>query len=202
MAISITGLFKKNRSALLENWIQKQLSSDMLRDDLITNDELRGQSEELINALVSALTDENITQVDAADFDEVYEILSTISMSRARQGFSPRETSLYIFSLKEVLIDFLQQQLAADYMLLFTESQKINRLFDTLGTISFETFIKGREEVILRQNDEISDISTPVIQIWDGILALPLIGQAQSTVTPAANPLFRDKFTADPAPLV
>ncbi|MVM30498.1 STAS domain-containing protein [Spirosoma sp. HMF4905] len=183
MATSISQLLKNNKSTLLDGWIQKQLTNESLRDDLMTNDELRTQSEELVNALAKSLTDENITQVDSSDFDEVFEILSTISMSRARQGFSPRETGLYIFSLKEALIDLLQQKLSENPTELFELSQKLNRLLDNFGVLTFETFIKGREDVILRQTEEISDISTPVIQIWDGILALPIIGTLDSSRT-------------------
>ena len=68
-------------------------------------------------------------------------------------------------------------------MALFTESQKINRIMDSLSVVTFETFIKGREEVILRQTDEITEISTPVIRVWDGILALPIIGTLDSART-------------------
>jgi rsbT co-antagonist protein RsbR len=183
MATTITELVKKNKAQLLDNWLQKQLVSESLRDDLMTNDELRAQSEELINALAKAITEENITQIDSTDFDEVFEILSAVSMSRARQGFSSRETGLYIFGLKEALIDLLQQHIPDNPMLLFTESQKLNKLLDNFGVITFETFIKGREEVIFRQTEEISDISTPVIQIWEGILALPIIGTLDSSRT-------------------
>ncbi len=148
----------------------------------MTNDELRAQSEELVNALARGLTEENINEVDSPQFDEVYEILSGISVSRAQQGFSPRETGLYIFSLKEAILDLLRQEVT-DANQLFEESLKVNRLLDGLGVITFETFIKGREEVILRQTEEISDISTPVIQIWEGILALPIIGTLDSSRT-------------------
>ncbi|MFC5409508.1 STAS domain-containing protein [Larkinella bovis] len=179
---SVISLIKSNKARLLDLWIQKQLVNESLRDDLMTNDDLRAQSEELVNALANTLTEDNLNQVDSTQFDEVYEILSGISISRARQGFSPRETGLYIFSLKEAIIDLLRQA-TDDTTVLFEESQKINRLLDSLGVITFETFIKGREEVILRQTEEISDISTPVIQIWEGILALPIIGTLDSSRT-------------------
>jgi rsbT co-antagonist protein RsbR len=183
MASSTAQIFKKNKAQLLDKWIQKQLASESLRDDLMTNDELRLQSEELVNLLARTLTDENITQVESTDFDEVFETLSTISMSRARQGFSPRETGLYIFSLKEAIFELLQQEMSDDPVKLFEESLKVNRLLDSFGVVTFETFIKGREEVIFRQTEEISDISTPVIQIWDNILALPIIGTLDSSRT-------------------
>ncbi|MGV3558938.1 STAS domain-containing protein [Larkinella arboricola] len=182
MANSLTQLIQSNKARLLDLWIQKQLTSDSLRDDLMSNDELRAQSEELVNALARSLTEENIDQVDSIQFDEVFEILSGISVYRAQQGFSPRETGLYIFSLKDAILDLIRQEIT-DPARLFEESVRINRLLDSLGVVTFETFIKGREEVILRQTEEISDISTPVIQIWEGILALPIIGTLDSSRT-------------------
>ncbi|GAB3954897.1 STAS domain-containing protein [Spirosoma harenae] len=183
MAYSIAQLLKSNKDQVFETWIQKQLESESLRDDLMTDDELRAQSQELVNTLAKVITDENISQTESSDFDEIFELLSAISMSRARQGFSPRETGLYIFSLKEAIFDLLQEKLNDDPATLFTESLKINRLMDSFGVLTFETFIKGREEVIFRQTEEISDISTPVIQVWDGILALPIIGTLDSART-------------------
>eukprot|EP01037_Dinobryon_pediforme_P007959 gene7959-8032_t len=132
--------------------MKNQLTDVGLRDDLISNEDLRIQSAELIAALVNNLNDQNINNAESADFDQLIEILGGISISRARQGFSPRET----------------------------ESLKLSRLMDSFTIITFETFIRGREEVILRQTDEITDISTPVIKVWDGILALPIIDTESS----------------------
>lgn len=163
--------------------MKNQLADDGLREDLISNDELRSQSEELINALVGNLSGENFTNLDSDEWSPVIEILGGIAITRARQGFSPRETGNFVFSLKEALLDVLQQEIADDPKALFAESLKINRLMDNLSVVTFETFIKGREEVILRQTDEITEISTPVIRVWDGILALPIIGTLDSART-------------------
>lgn len=183
MIHKIAQLLKANKARLLDGWFQKQLASEALRDDLMTNDELRAQSEELVNALTKTINEENISQPDSSDFDEVFEILADITSSRARQGFSPRETGLFIFSLKETILDLLADLAADDAAAVLRESRKISRLLDSFAIITFETFIKSREEVILRQTDEISDISTPVIQLWDGILALPIIGTLDSART-------------------
>jgi rsbT co-antagonist protein RsbR len=179
----ISKLLLKSKKQILEDWMTMQLSEAGLRDDLMSNDELRAQSEELLSALVSSVTEKNISDTQSPDFDEVYEILGGISISRARQGFSPRETGVYIFSLKNALLQSLQTALKDDPAGLVDAVLKVNLLLDSLGIMTFETFIKGREEVILRQTDEISEISTPVIRIWDGILALPIIGTLDSART-------------------
>ncbi len=163
--------------------MKNQLADEGLREDLISNDELRSQSEELVDSLVGNLSSANFSNIDSDEWSPVIEILGGIAITRARQGFSPRETGNFIFSLKEALLEVLQQEITEDARLLFTESLKINRIMDNLSVVTFETFIKGREEVILRQTDEIAEISTPVIRVWNGILALPIIGTLDSART-------------------
>lgn len=183
MKTDVAKLLQKKRRQLLEYWMTKQLADDSLREDLISNEELREQSNELLDALLNAITEKNITEPDSEAFDPVKEILSGISISRAKQGFSPRETGVYVFSLKNALQQVLQEEITNDPAFLYDASLKVNKLLDGFGIVTFETFIKGREEVILRQTDEITEISTPVIRVWDGILALPIIGTLDSSRT-------------------
>jgi len=183
MSTDITKGLQKRKKQILEDWMNLQLADVSLREDLMSNEELREQSSELIDALLKAINDKNISAIESSDFETVYEILSGISISRARQGFSPRETGIYIFSLKEALLKNLQYEYPNDPKAMVEILLKVNKLMDNLGVITFETFIKGREEIILRQTDEISEISTPVIQVWDGILALPIIGTLDSART-------------------
>lgn len=183
MAADITKLLKTKRKALFETWMQNQLSSEGLREDLVSNEDLRATSDELIGALLQGLTPESLANPGSDSFDPVLEILSGITMERAKQGFSPRETGLFVISLKEALLSLLQEEIPNDPKTLYEESLKLGRLMDHFVINSFETFIKGREEVILRQTDEIAEISTPVIRIWDGILALPIIGTLDSSRT-------------------
>ncbi len=175
-------ILQKKKKTILEQWSTNQLSSDGLRDDLISNEDQLAQSDELLTVFLNALTDDNMEDATSNDFEKVIDILSGISISRAKQGFSSRETGVYIFSLKDALLSVLQQEIQ-DPTLLYTQSLKINKLLDNLSVVTFETFIKGREEVILRQTDEISEISTPVIRVWDGVLALPIIGTLDSSRT-------------------
>lgn len=173
-------VLQKRKKNILATWMKLQLADDSLRDDLMSNEELRHQSEDLLDALVDNLSDENID--DPSRFDQFAEILDAISISRAKQGFTPRETGLFVFSFKDALLEALQTDIK-DPQELYTQSLKISKLIDHFGINTFETFIRGREEVILRQTDEITEISTPVIQVWDGILALPIIGTLDSART-------------------
>lgn len=175
-------VLQKKKKSILENWIKFQLADESLREDLISNDELRSESDDLLNALIDNLSDTNIEDSNSAEFEPVRDMLGAISISRAKQGFTPRETGTFVFSLKEALLNILQQEIK-DPQELYMQSLKISKLIDGFGIETFETFIRGREDVILRQTDEITEISTPVIQIWEGILALPIIGTLDSART-------------------
>jgi rsbT co-antagonist protein RsbR len=175
-------IFQKKKQAILEKWITIQLEIHGLNDDIISNEDIRVQSEDLLFTLISSLSDSNIENGESTDFDGVIDILASISISRAKQGFSPRETGNYVYSLKEALLQTLSEEIK-DSATLYTQSMLINKLLDSFSINTFETFIKGREDVIFRQTDEITQISTPVIRLWDGILALPIIGTLDSSRT-------------------
>jgi rsbT co-antagonist protein RsbR len=183
MKQDIAKILRKKQKQIIDQWMQNQLSEAGLREDLMSNDELRAQSEELVEAILEAMAAGDSTRVEDDQYETVYEILGGISVSRARQGFSPRETGIYIFSLKDAIISVLKQELKNDPEALVDGVLTVSQLVDSFGIVTFETFIKGREEIILRQTDEITDISTPVIRVWDSILALPIIGTLDSQRT-------------------
>ena len=175
-------LLKKNKKQLLESWMNNQLEDSTLRDDLITNEELSSQSDELLDSLIKALG-AGAFNLEAEEFIPVVDILNDLSITRARQGFSPRETSLFVLSLKPAFFKVLEKELANDHKTLYEEVMAVNNMVDSLSVVTMETYIKGREEIILRQTDEMSEISTPVIRVWEGILALPIIGTLDSART-------------------
>jgi rsbT co-antagonist protein RsbR len=110
-------------------------------------------------------------------------LLDGISKSRARQGYTPSETATFIFSLKPPLFTLAQKEHEKDLKALVAELQTITALLDKLGLFTAECFLKAREEVIRRQQDEMLELSTPVVKLWDQVLALPLIGTLDSART-------------------
>src|SRR6476646_1417575 len=103
MTKEISKQLQKKQKQILESWMTRQLANETLREDLMSNEVLREQSDELLTTLLKNMTDNNLTDTQSAAFDGVNELLAGISISRARQGFTPRETGLYIFSLKDSL---------------------------------------------------------------------------------------------------
>lgn len=183
MKLDTAKILQKRKKQILELWMKNQLVDFSLREDLMSNEELAVQSEELVDVLLQTLSSTNMEDVQSTSFEPVYEALEAISVSRARQGFSPRETGTFVFSLKDALLAILQQEIKNDPVQLLEESMKVSKLIDSFGIVTFESFIKSREEVILRQTDEIAEISTPVIRVWDGIVAMPIIGTLDSSRT-------------------
>ena len=107
-------------------------------------------------------------------------MLDSVSASRTQQGFSPSEVATFVFSLKQPLFARLRQALAADPTAMADETWAMNIALDALGLYTTEVYQRTREEVITRQQDEMLELSTPVVKLWDGILALPMIGTLDS----------------------
>lgn len=172
-------IFRKNKSSILDSWNKQQLADTEISEDSRSNGDLQLQSREILDAFVSDLSERNIDYPTSTEFSSVLDTLKAISLSRARQGYSPRETGIFVMSLKQALNEALQLQITDPYELNI-QTLKVGKIIDSFGVATFETFIKGREEEIFRQSDEINEIATPVIQVWQGILALPIIGTLDS----------------------
>jgi rsbT co-antagonist protein RsbR len=182
MESTASKLLPGKESEILEIWIGQQLKDEGLREDLMNGKDLRNESHELLKAILNVIKKGDFTDRYAAEFEKVNEVLEGISLNRAAHGFSPGETAHFIFSLRDTFTAIMQKNISSA-KILYKEINKINKLIDILALISMESFLRGREDVILRQTSEITEISTPVIQIWDGILAMPLIGTLDSART-------------------
>jgi len=174
---SIADFLAAHEEELRDSWLESMKRSGALESGRVREAELQTQCTAFLRELRSGL---QTGGTDIGNFSGVTELLSDLSRSRAIQGFSPRETALFVFSLKQPLLDAVggQAALSADGAL-----RPVWMLLDELGLYTFEVFQKSREEVIVRQQEEISELSTPVIKLWKGILALPLIGTLDSQRT-------------------
>jgi len=175
-------LLERHESEILGEWLQRLRSEGASQNGRIPESELKAQCKEFLQQLRTAIaTGDN--DVNGPAYAGVRDLLANISSSRATQGFSPRETALFIFSLKQPLFDMLQRHGKLDEKVVLEANWTIGLLMDSLGLFTMEAFQKTREELIVRQQQEIAELSTPVIKLWDGILALPLIGTLDSQRT-------------------
>ena len=175
-------LLEAHEAEILTGWLARLRAAGVLQTGRLSESELTAQCKEFLTQLRAALAAGN-ADIDHPAYAGVRELLANISASRALQGFSPRETAIFIFSLKQPLFDLVAQRAKLDANVLLEANWTIGLLLDSLGLYTMEAFQKTREELIVRQQQEISELSTPVIKLWDGILALPLIGTLDSQRT-------------------
>jgi rsbT co-antagonist protein RsbR len=175
-------VLKENEPTLLREWIGLQMA-DTSRRELLSATEVGEQSRAFLSALSGACQKSYNEDMAGADWDDLRAALSDLSKNRAHAGFSPSETATFVFSLKAPLFAVLRRTFAADAKRLNEEIMLASLVLDKLGLITIEAHQRGREQVILRQQQELLDLSTPVIKLWDGIVAVPLIGTLDSERT-------------------
>jgi rsbT co-antagonist protein RsbR len=175
-------LMRKNEQQIFERWMVQQQSATTRRSDLIKESEVREQSREFLKLFTDALQTES-EDIEAAAWKPVKEMLMGVSRSRAVQGFSPSETAGFVFSLKQAIFTVLQSDSTQQSHELGDRLWAISLLLDKLGLYTTEVYQKSREAVIARQQAELMELSTPVVRLWDNILALPLIGTLDSART-------------------
>jgi len=180
-ASGVGQLIKKNEQQILEQWLALQQSAASLRADLIKDRELREQSREFLQHFTAALQEDS-QNIDAPAWKPVKDLLASVSRSRASQGFTPSETAMFVFSLKQPLFDLLRKEIK-DIEILGNETWVMSVLLDKLGLFTTETYQQNREIIIARQQEELLELSTPVVELWDNIVALPLIGTLDSART-------------------
>jgi rsbT co-antagonist protein RsbR len=176
-------ILSREEAAVLDEWVRLQLGSGTGRADLLNDRELREQSRRFLSALRDALARGADHDLSTAAWAEARELLGQLSRERARQGFSPRETATFVFSLKQPLFERLRVTYSKDTAALADAIWQVSVLLDGLGLWTTEIHQKGREEIIGRQQQELLELSTPVVRLWDNILALPLIGTLDSART-------------------
>jgi rsbT co-antagonist protein RsbR len=176
----IHDVLKKHSAELQPEWFTAMTSSGVRRDALMKEAELREQCAEFMRLLTQATSQGNTTDINASVFTPVRDMLERLSRSRSLLGFSPSETATFIFSFKQPLFVALRRELGGDAQALADEMWNATLLLDRLGLFTTEVHQRTREEVIHRQQQEMMELSTPVVQLWDRIVALPLIGTLDS----------------------
>ena len=176
-------MLQEHEEELLREWVRDQTQVLATQQGRVTETELREQSREFLSLLRRAAQDGDLTNFRGSAWQEVLQSLASLSKSRARQGFTPRQTAGFVFSLKRPLFSILRREYQGDPAALGEETWTITALLDELGLHTADAFIQSREEIISRQQEEMLELSTPVVKLWEGILALPMIGTLDSART-------------------
>lgn len=177
---NLDDMIRANRAEILDEWLKHQTAISKV-SDLVGGKELRDESSRFLEAFATGLA-ANQNDITGGAWGEARAQLADLSRSRARLGFTPAETATFVFSLKQAMFDRLIAG-ARDAGKLATDLWVVNLLLDRLGLHSVEIYMESREEMIRRQQQDLLELSTPVVKLWEGVLALPVIGTLDSART-------------------
>lgn len=178
---SVHKIILEDEKTFLDDWIQK-IRSGIQEAGAISDSDLREQCAKFLRLFLKGAEAGGSNVESDSHWSELKGFLGKISSNRAIQGFTPTETATFVFSFKEPLFRRLRENIP-DAELLSTEIWNATLLIDSLGLYTAEMFLKTREEVIRRAQEDMLELSTPVVKLWDKILALPLIGTLDSART-------------------
>jgi rsbT co-antagonist protein RsbR len=179
----IAQILQTHEADLLTDWQSELKSSGLRRDDRMTESELGEQTTEFLRLVREAARADGVTDPGSTGWVTVRDFLAGVSRAHATLGFSPTDTATFVFSLKRPLFSRLRKELGKDAEALADETWAATELIDGLGMLTSEAFQKSREEIIARQQEDMLELSTPVVKLWDGVLALPMIGTLDSSRT-------------------
>jgi rsbT co-antagonist protein RsbR len=156
-SVGIAGVLSENEDSILEGWV-KEMSAATRRSDLMKDSDVRVQCALFLKMLQKG-AESGTSDLGSAPWEGIRTLLTDVSRTRAQKGFSPTETATFVMSVKKPLFELLRKRYGS------------------------EMYVKTREEIIRRQQEEMLELSTPVVKLWDGILALPIIGTLDSART-------------------
>jgi rsbT co-antagonist protein RsbR len=173
---------EKHHEALLQNWLACQ-RADTAAGGAAQGPDALEQSRQFLEQLWRGARYAQGDDIAAPEWAPMRDLLQDFSRARVTQGFSPGATASFVLSVKQPLFDLLRREIGSDAARLADEIWAATRLLDQLGLYTIECYQRTREEVIGRQQQELLELSTPVVELWNGILALPLIGTLDSERT-------------------
>ncbi len=176
-------LIRSHQEPLLAAWAGNLAGSSQAQDGRLSSRELDLQVREFWRLFLEALSATEVSSIARVEWQDIRRFLEELSRERVLKGFNSSETASFIFSLKRPLFEVIQQGYANDPAQLGDQLWAISELIDQLGLHTVSVFQKTREDVIQRQQEEMLELSTPVVKLWEGVLALPMIGTLDSQRT-------------------
>ena len=180
---NIPALLARHEDDLLSAWLREQASSGGRTMRVLGETEARDQSRQVIAAVRAAIDASGTESVDGPAWDQARDVLARVSRDGAQAGLTPGETALFILSLKRPLFEIIRRQAGVDADSVAEDLWRVTNIIDRLALYTTEVHSRARDEIIQRQQADMLELSTPVVKLWDGILALPLIGTLDSRRT-------------------
>jgi rsbT co-antagonist protein RsbR len=175
-------VFASRAPEITTHWLEFQASQGK-RLSAAEHKETERKSRDFIDALKAGVQHGVSENMGSPEWERVKEILTDLSATRAKAGYTSSETATFVFSLKKPLFAILKDELGKDGSALAEATWQATELLDRLGLLTVEAFQKTREDLISRQQQEMLELSTPVVRLWENVLALPLIGTLDSART-------------------
>jgi rsbT co-antagonist protein RsbR len=179
----ISSLIERHHQRILDDWIAQMRTAGVFSVDAGEGGDTRAQAAQFLSEVQKAAERGQVEDIGAPEWAATRELLDALSRTRALRGFTPSQTATFVFALKAPLFAELRREFSDNAERFATETWLATQLLDKLGLYTTEVFQKSREDVIARQQEELMEISTPVVRLWDGIVALPLIGTLDSART-------------------
>lgn len=182
-ASRLPAIVEQHQKEVLADWLSNQTTSGASRAGRIQESQLREESHRFLALFTKAVQEGIEFDTRGAQWADIREFLTELSRSRATQGFTPSQVATFVFSLKQAIFKRIGESLKSEPAALAGVLWDATTVLDALGLYTTEVFQQAREQLIARQQEELIELSTPVVQLWDGILALPLIGTLDSERT-------------------
>jgi rsbT co-antagonist protein RsbR len=196
LASRLPAIVEQHQQEILNEWVRLQLESGTWRSGRLQESQLRDDSQRFLGLLVNNIQKELQFDPRGAQWADVREFLTELSRSRAIQGFSPSQVATFVFSLKQPIFGRLRTTLLNEPEVLADTMWEATLLLDSLGLYTTEVYQQARESVIARQQEELIELSTPVVELWPGVLALPLIGTLDSERTQVVMETLLERLVA------
>jgi rsbT co-antagonist protein RsbR len=178
----VVDIIKANEAEVLADWLADLKASGWGNDGRVSEAEVQSRAREMLKLLPAAVRG-GTTDLNAADAAPLRDFLATLSRALAEKGFTSDQTATFVFSLKKPVFARVRKTFATDAAQLADATWSANELLDKLGLFTVLTYQKSREDIIRRQQEEMLELSTPVVKLWEGVLALPMIGTLDSART-------------------
>jgi rsbT co-antagonist protein RsbR len=182
-ASRLPAIVEQHQKEILTEWLNNQMSSGNWRAGRLQESQLRDESQRFLALFTKAVQEGLEFDARSPQWADVREFLSELSRSRATQGFTPSQVATFVFSLKQAIFRRVAESLKSEPAALASTLWDATLVLDALGLYTTELFQQAREQLIARQQEELIELSTPVVQLWEGVLALPLIGTLDSERT-------------------